>query len=55
LKERVDYEETFSPVAMLKSIRVFLAIDCHYDYKICKMDVMTVFLNSNLSENIYMS
>ena len=33
-KEGIDYEETFSPVAMLKSIRILLAIACHYDYEI---------------------
>jgi hypothetical protein len=30
----VDYDETFSPIAMLKSIRVLLAIDAYFDYEI---------------------
>ena len=30
----VDYDETFSPVAMLKSIRIMLAIAAFYDYEI---------------------
>jgi len=30
-KQGVDYDETFSPVAMLKSIRILLAIVAHYD------------------------
>ena len=30
----VDYKETFSPVAMLKSIRILLAIASYYDYEI---------------------
>ena len=33
-KEGVDYEETFSPVAMLKSIRTLLSIAAYYDYEI---------------------
>ena len=33
-KQGVDYDETFSPVAMLKSIRILLAIAAHYDYEI---------------------
>ena len=33
-RKGVDYDETFSPVAMLKSIRILLAIVVHYDYKI---------------------
>jgi hypothetical protein len=30
----VDYDETFSPVAMLKSVRIMLAITTFYDYEI---------------------
>ena len=30
----VDYDETFSPVAMLKSIRIILAIAAYFDYEI---------------------
>ena len=33
-KQGVDYDETFSPLAMLKSIRILLAIAAHYDYEI---------------------
>jgi hypothetical protein len=38
-REGVDYEETFSPVAMLKSIRILLSIVTFYDYEIWQMDV----------------
>ena len=30
----INYDETLSPVAMLKFIRILLAIATHYDYKI---------------------
>ena len=53
-KEGIDYEETFSPVAMLKSIRILLAIAASLDYKIWQMDVKTAFLNGSLEEDIYM-
>ena len=53
-KEGVDYEETFSPVAMLKSIRTLLSIAAYYDYEIWQMDVKTAFLNDSLDECIYM-
>ena len=33
-KQGIDYEETFSPVAMLKSIRIMLVISVYYDYEI---------------------
>ncbi|XP_075103658.1 uncharacterized protein LOC142178232 [Nicotiana tabacum] len=47
-KEGIDYEETFSPVAMLKSIRILLSIAAHYDYEIWKMDVKTTSLKDIL-------
>ena len=50
----VDYDETFSPVAMLKSIRILLAIAAHFDYEIWQMDVKTAFLNGNNEEELYM-
>ena len=53
-KEGIDYDETFSPVAMLKSIRILLSIATYYDYEIWQMDVKTAFLNGNLEEEIYM-
>lgn len=53
-KEEIDYEETFSPVAMLKSIRILLSIAAHFDYEVWQMDVKTAFLNGNLDECIYM-
>ncbi|KAD4385276.1 hypothetical protein E3N88_25444 [Mikania micrantha] len=50
----VDYDETFSPVAMIKLIRILLAIAAYYDYEIWQMDVKTTFLNEHLSEDVYM-
>ena len=54
-KEGVDYEETFSLVAMLKSIRILLSIAASLDYEIWQMDFKTTFLNGNLDEEIYIS
>ena len=53
-KQGIDYDETFSPVAMLKSIRIMLAIAAHLDYEIWQMDVKTAFLNGELTEEVYM-
>lgn len=33
-KEDIDFEDTFSPVTMLKSIRILLSIAAHLDYEI---------------------
>ncbi|KAL0292493.1 UNVERIFIED_CONTAM: Copia protein [Sesamum radiatum] len=50
----VDFEETYSPVAMAKSIRILLAIAAWYDYEIWQMDVKTAFLNDFVEEDIFM-
>ena len=33
-REGIDYQDTFSPVAMLKFIRTLLAIVAYFDYEI---------------------
>ena len=53
-RQDIDYDETFSPVTILKSIRTLLTISAHHDYKIWQMDVKIAFLNENLFENVYM-
>src|SRR3954464_2067313 len=50
----VDYDETFSPVAKLKSVRIRLAIAAYYDYEIWQMDVKMAFLNGDIDEELYM-
>ena len=50
----VDYDETFSPVAKLKSNRIMVAFVAFYDYEIWQMDVKTTFLNGFLKEELYM-
>ncbi|GJY04256.1 retrotransposon protein, putative, ty1-copia subclass, partial [Tanacetum coccineum] len=50
----VDYEETFSPVADIRDIRILISIAAFYDYEIWQMDVKNSFLNGYLEEDIYM-
>jgi hypothetical protein len=50
----VDYDETFSPIAMFKSIQILLAIAAFHDYEMQHMDVKTAFLNGNIDEELYM-
>ena len=54
LKGGVDYEKTFSPMAIFKSIQILLSIAAYFDYEIWQMDVKTAFLNDNLNKSIYM-
>nr|GEW15435.1 hypothetical protein [Tanacetum cinerariifolium] len=50
---RIYYEETFSPVADIRAIRILIAIVAYYDYEIWQMDVKTAFLNGYLNEEVY--
>jgi hypothetical protein len=50
----IDYDETFSPVMMLKSVRILLAIAAYFHYEIWKMDVKMAFLR-NLTKDVYMT
>ncbi|GJY29855.1 retrotransposon protein, putative, ty1-copia subclass [Tanacetum coccineum] len=49
----IDYEETFSPVAKIKSIRIMLAIAAFHDYEIWQME--TTFLNEKLTEDVFIA
>ncbi|GJY88805.1 retrotransposon protein, putative, ty1-copia subclass [Tanacetum coccineum] len=51
---RIDYEETFSPIADIRAIRILIAITSFYDYEIWQMDIKTAFLNGYLSKEVYM-
>nr|GFA00175.1 hypothetical protein [Tanacetum cinerariifolium] len=51
---RIDYEETFSPVADIRAIRILIDITAFYDYEIWQMYVKTAFLNGYLNEGVYM-
>ncbi|GJW62718.1 retrotransposon protein, putative, ty1-copia subclass [Tanacetum coccineum] len=51
----IDYEETFSPVANTRVIRILIAIAAFYGYEIWQMDVKTrPSYNGHLSEEVYM-
>nr|GEV27580.1 retrovirus-related Pol polyprotein from transposon TNT 1-94 [Tanacetum cinerariifolium] len=54
-EEGIDFEESFSPVARLEAIRIFLAYTAHMNMVVYQIDVKTAFLNGNLWEEVYVS
>lgn len=51
----IEYDETFSLVDMLKSIRILLTIAAYHDYEIWHMNVKTSFLKWKLFQDVYMT
>ena len=52
-KEGIDYEETFSHVAIYNSIRTIIALAAKMKWKLQRMDVKTTFLNGVIEEEVY--
>ena len=52
-EERIDFDETFAPVARLESIRMLLAFACHKDFILFQMDVKSTLLNDYIMEEVY--
>jgi hypothetical protein len=48
--ERIDFEETFAPVARMEAICLLLSYACSKNVKVYQMDVTLVFLNGNLKK-----
>nr|GEY02628.1 retrovirus-related Pol polyprotein from transposon TNT 1-94 [Tanacetum cinerariifolium] len=54
-KERVDFEESFAPVARLEAVRLFIAYATHKSFTVYQMDVKTAFLYGPLKEEVYVN
>ncbi|GJX87700.1 retrovirus-related pol polyprotein from transposon TNT 1-94 [Tanacetum coccineum] len=54
-RRKIDFEESFSLVARLEALRIFLAFAAHMNMVVYQMDVKTAFLNGNLREEVYVS
>jgi len=50
----LDFHETFSPTAKMKSVKVLLAIAAVKNYEAVHLDVSTAFLNGTLREEVFM-
>nr|GFD19298.1 retrovirus-related Pol polyprotein from transposon TNT 1-94 [Tanacetum cinerariifolium] len=54
-KEGVDFKESFSLVARLEAVRLFIAYAAHKSFIVCQMDVKTTFLYGPLKEKVYVN
>nr|GEV55496.1 retrovirus-related Pol polyprotein from transposon TNT 1-94 [Tanacetum cinerariifolium] len=52
-EEGIDFEESFTPVARMEAIRIFLAYVAHKSFTLFQMDVKTAFLHGSLKEDVY--
>jgi hypothetical protein len=52
--EGFDYQETFSPVVKMTTLRTLVAVSAARGYGLYQSDVTTAFLHSNVEEEIYM-
>ncbi|XP_023874512.1 uncharacterized mitochondrial protein AtMg00820-like [Quercus suber] len=53
--EGLDFDESFSPIVCMESIRVLLALACQLKFKLYQMDVKIAFLNMFLKEDVYVA
>nr|GFA07832.1 retrovirus-related Pol polyprotein from transposon TNT 1-94 [Tanacetum cinerariifolium] len=51
-KERVDFEESFAPVARLEAVRLFITYAAHNSFTVYQMDVKIAFLYGPLKEEV---
>ena len=51
--EGVYFDESFTPVARLKSIYILMSIACTMNFKLYQIDVKYVFLNGYLNEEVF--
>ncbi|GJY52532.1 integrase, catalytic region, zinc finger, CCHC-type containing protein [Tanacetum coccineum] len=54
-EEGIDFEESFTPVARLEVVRIFLVFAAHMNMTVYQMDVKTAFLNGIPCEEVYVS
>ncbi|GJW89056.1 putative ribonuclease H-like domain-containing protein [Tanacetum coccineum] len=52
-KERIEYDEVFTPVARIKAIRLFLSYALFKDFIVYQMDVKSAFLYGKIEEEVY--
>jgi hypothetical protein len=52
-REGIDFDEVFTPVARLDSVRLLLALAAQEGWLVHHLDVKSAFLNGELKEEVY--
>src|SRR6266481_9128472 len=50
----INYDDTFSPIVKLASLRIIAALAARNDWSLQQMDVNSAYLNASLQELVYM-
>ena len=50
----VDYSDTFSPVAKMTSVLLFISLAATHNWDLHQLDIKNAFLLSDLQEEVYM-
>ena len=53
-KEGIDFQEVFSPVVKMTTLRVLFALTAMLNLELYQMDVKIAFLHGDIDEEIYM-
>ena len=53
-KYGIDYEDTFTPVAKINTIRVLISLVANLYWPLQQFDVKNTFLNGTIDEKVYM-
>jgi hypothetical protein len=52
-REGIDFDDTFTPMARMESVRLLFALVAQEGRRVHHMDVRSVFLNDDLKEEVY--
>ena len=52
-QDKIDYDETYAPIAKTEAIRMLLPFAYHKNFKLYQMDVNSAYLNGYINEEVH--